>query len=162
MHGRDLILSLIPHQGGMCLLDEVVSWDAGWLHCRTGSHQLADNPLRDAGGLRAVHLCEYGAQAMAVHGGLLAREHGGRARPGLLVSLRGVDVHADTIDQLDGLLDVEAEQLMASDTSWQYRFKVRHGDRILAEGRAAVMMLPAASDDAADSPTPASRKPADD
>jgi predicted hotdog family 3-hydroxylacyl-ACP dehydratase len=142
MHGRDEILSLIPHQGTMCLLDEVVEWDETRVLCRTRSHARADNPLRDAAGLRAVHLCEYGAQAMAVHGGLLAREHGGRARPGLLVSLRGVKLHAGRVDALPDALDVEAEQLMAGEDSWQYAFRIHHQGQLLAEGRAAVMMAP--------------------
>ena len=54
--------------------------------------------------LRAVHLCEYGAQAMAVHGGLLARAAGGRAKPGLLVALRAVELHVARIDDLPGVL----------------------------------------------------------
>jgi len=146
MHDRDEILSLIPHQGTMCLLDEVVAWDDKRLLCRTRSHARTDNPLRDDEGLRAVHLCEYGAQAMAVHGGLLAREHGGRARPGLLVSLRGVKLHAGRVDALGDVLEVEAEQLMASEDSWQYGFRILHQRQVLAEGRAAVMMAPAGMD----------------
>ena len=65
--------ALIPHAGGMCLLDTVESWDAETIHCRSLSHLRADNPLREKGRLAALHLAEYGAQAMAVHGGLLAR-----------------------------------------------------------------------------------------
>lgn len=146
MTGRDRIQALIPHQGAMCLLDDVLSWDATRLHCTTCSHSRPDNPLRNHIGLRALHLCEYGAQAMAVHGGLLAEASGGRAAPGLLVSLRGVRLHADYVDALPGALDVEAEQLMASEASWQYAFTIRHGDTVLAEGRAAVMLMAGPSD----------------
>lgn len=142
MQGRDLIQSLIPHQGTMCLLDEVVAWDAQRVHARTAAHTRPDMPLRDAHGLRAVHLCEMGAQAMAVHGGLLAQASGGRARPGLLVSLRGVQLHVARVDDLGGWLDVEAEQLLDAGDSWQYAFRVLHEGRLLAEGRAAVMMRP--------------------
>ena len=74
----------------MCLLDEIVAWDENAIHARSRSHQRTDNPLRSDDCLRAVHLCEYGAQAMAVHGGLLARAAGGSAAPGFLVSLRAV------------------------------------------------------------------------
>lgn len=80
MIGRDTLLDLMPHQGTMALLDEVVGFDATTLHARTRAHARTDNPLRDAQGLRAVHLCEVGAQATAAHGGLLAREAGGRRR----------------------------------------------------------------------------------
>lgn len=65
--------ALIPHQGSMCLLDSVAHWDDVRIHARSGSHARDDNPLRRDGRLRALHLCEYGAQAMAVHGGLLAQ-----------------------------------------------------------------------------------------
>ena len=138
---RDAILALIPHQGTMCLLDEVITWDGERIVCATRSHQRPDNPLRSNEILRAIHLCEYGAQAMAVHGGLLAREHGGPAKPGLLVSLRAVEIHAARIDDLADALTVEAVKLLDNGTSWQYQFRVRHGDTLLAEGRAAVMML---------------------
>jgi predicted hotdog family 3-hydroxylacyl-ACP dehydratase len=140
MHGRELILSLIPHQGSMCLLDQVIDWDPGRIHCRSLSHRSPDHPLRDAGGLRAIHLCEYGAQAMAVHGGLLARAGGGRARPGLLVSLRAVRLTCAFVHELEGALDVHAEKLLDGGGSWQYAFRVEHDGTLLAEGRAAVMV----------------------
>ena len=139
MRTRDEIAALIPHQGTMCLNERVVRWDGDGVVLATASHRAADNPLRSAGRLRALHLCEYGAQAMAVHGGLLARAAGGTAAPGLLVSLRAVELHVDTIDDLAGELEVEAEQLAASPESWQYAFEVRHDGRVLARGRAAVM-----------------------
>ena len=79
---RDQIAALIPHQGEMCLWDEVVGWDA--THGRLRAHRPRDihHPLRSGGQLRALHLCEYGAQAMAVHGGLRARAAGATAPPG--------------------------------------------------------------------------------
>ncbi len=131
--------ALIPHQGAMCLLDEVVAWDANAIHARSRSHARADNPLRSDGRLRAVHLCEYGAQAMAVHGGLLARAAGGTAAPGLLVSLRAVELRVERIDDLAGALDVHAEKLAGSDASWQYAFRIEHAGVVLAQGRAAVL-----------------------
>ena len=131
--------ALIPHQGTMCLLDEVVAWDADAIHARSRTHVRADNPLRSDGRLRAVHLAEYGAQAMAVHGGLLARAEGGVAAPGLLVSLRAVELMADRVDDLAGALDVFAEKLVGSDASWQYSFRVEHDGVVLARGRAAVL-----------------------
>ena len=55
---------------------------------RNRDSSLADNPLRINGRLRAVNLCEYGAQAMAVHGGLRGTVRAS-TEAGLLVSLRG-------------------------------------------------------------------------
>ena len=88
--GREAILALVPHQGAMCLWDAVRAWDARSIHVIAHNHRDPAHPLRSAGRLRALHLCEYGAQAMAVHGGLLARAAGTRAEPGLLVSLTGL------------------------------------------------------------------------
>ena len=132
---------LIPHQGTMCLLDTVIEWNAERIVCTTHSHRRPDHPLRSDGILGAIHLCEYGAQAMAVHGGLLAREHGAIAKPGLLVSLRAVQLHLARIDELPDALIVEADKLLDSGSSWQYQFRVRHRDALFAEGRAAVMMM---------------------
>jgi predicted hotdog family 3-hydroxylacyl-ACP dehydratase len=131
---------LIPHAGNMCLLDGVVAWDAQAIHAVTESHARADNPLRTASGLHAVHLSEYGAQAMAVHGALLARANGAQAaKPGRLVSLRDVQLFIENVDRYDGRLDVHAECLQASESSAQYLFRIEHRGTLLASGRAAVI-----------------------
>lgn len=140
MINRDQILSLIPHQGAMCLWDHVLQWDPGHIHLRTATHRSPGNPLRTANRLHAIHLCEYGAQAMAVHGGLLARESGASAPPGMLVALRGVELHVARIDGLAGDLDCQAQVLARSAASQQYGFRIHHGEVLLAEGRAAVML----------------------
>jgi predicted hotdog family 3-hydroxylacyl-ACP dehydratase len=131
---------LIPHAGTMCLLDAVCAWDELHIHAASASHARADNPLRGEHGLHAVHLAEYGAQAMAIHGGLLARARGkDTARPGRLVSLRDVQLFEEYVDRLDGLLDVHAECLYADDGGAQYAFRVEHRGQLLASGRAAVI-----------------------
>jgi predicted hotdog family 3-hydroxylacyl-ACP dehydratase len=80
---------------------------------------------------------------MAVHGGLLARAAGTRAEPGLLVSLRAVDLHRARIDDLPGELDVHASRLLGGDGSWQYAFRIEHAGTVLASGRAAVVVVDA-------------------
>jgi len=140
MIGREEIQALIPHQGAMCLWDEVLAWDADGIRLRAGNHRDPAHALRSDGVLRALHLCEYGAQAMAVHGGLRARANGGAARPGVLVALRGVELHVARIDDLPGDLDCEAQVLVETDDSQQYRFRITHAGTLLAEGRAAVML----------------------
>ena len=140
MIDRDQILALIPHQGAMCLWDEVVDWDARRIRLRARNHRDPAHPLRSNDRLRAIHLCEYGAQAMAVHGGLRARDSGGAAKPGLLVALRGVQLHVARIDDLPGALECEAEVLVEAEGSQQYAFRIHHGGALLAEGRAAVML----------------------
>src|SRR5688572_16477411 len=131
---REEILALIPHQGAMCLWDAVIAWDAQRIRLRAGNHRDEAHPLRSDGQLRAVHLCEYGAQAMAVHGGLRAREAGGTAKPGVLVALRGVSLHVARIDDLPDALDCEAEALVEGEGSQQYAFRITHAGRLLAEG----------------------------
>lgn len=133
-------VDLIPHAGDMCLLDGVVGWDASTLHAFSTSHVLPSHPLRAAPGLHAVHLAEYGAQAMAVHGALLAKDRGDtEPRPGMLVSLRGVKLAVGRIDTLEGRLDVHAECLMADTSGAQYSFRIAHGGVEIASGRAAVI-----------------------
>ena len=134
------IESLVPHAGAMCLWDEVVAWDAQRIVLRSQGHRHPAHPLRSHDCLRAVHLCEYGAQAMAVHGGLMARERGSVAPPGMLVALRGVELQCDRIDDLPGALECEAEALIAGEGAQQYRFVLRHAGVVLAEGRAAVIL----------------------
>lgn len=133
---------LIPHAGSMCLLDEVLDWDATRLHARSHSHRNPGNPLRADGVLHAVNLCEYAAQAMAVHGALRERAAGGKARPGFLVALRDVALRVERIDDLEGRLQVHVECLIAMADSLQYVFRVEHRGALLASGRAAVMLRP--------------------
>lgn len=139
---REAIAALIPHQGAMCLWEHIVEWDDARIVLETHTHRSLDNPLRANGKLRAVHLCEYGAQAMAVHGALKAAPD--RAPPGMLVSLRSVTFAHDYIDDLSDALRVEAACLQAGDSSQQYSFKISHSGETIAEGRAAVLLkLPA-------------------
>src|SRR6187431_3077726 len=121
---REDIAALIPHQGGMCLWEHIVEWDDTRIVLETATHRELDNPLRLDGRLRAVHLCEYGAQAMAVHGGLSARADGKEPQPGFLVSLRDVKLNVDYVERFDGELHVSAQRLLESPGSWQYSFEV--------------------------------------
>ncbi len=140
---RDAILAMIPHQGAMCLWDAVTAWDDARVTLRSASHRAADNPLRSHGRLRALHLCEYGAQAMAVHGGWRGQASGAPVRPGMLVALRGVHLHVAYVDTLAGDLECVAEVLVESEDSQQYAFRISCDGVLLAEGRAAVMLGPA-------------------
>jgi predicted hotdog family 3-hydroxylacyl-ACP dehydratase len=132
------IAGLVPHAGSMCLLERVIAWDEDSVTVNTSTHRDPANPLAHDGHLHAIHLCEYGAQAMAVHGGLLAHSRGGIARPGLLVSLREVVLQCDFVEALDGELAIEARRVHATPTSWQYDFRVVHAGCVLVQGRAVV------------------------
>ena len=90
----------IPHQGSMCLLDCVEVWDQQRIQCRASSHRAADNPLRAFSRLGTVCGIEYAAQAMAVHGALLAPPDSASARVGYLVSVRGTQLHVLRLDEI--------------------------------------------------------------
>lgn len=134
------IAARIPHQGRMCLLDRLVDWSPEAIHCTARSHHDADHPLRSASGLLAPCAIEYAAQAMALHGGLLAPPAEG-ARPGYLASVRGVRLHAARLDEVDGDLQVRAERLAGDASQILYAFSVAdERGRALVEGRATVVL----------------------
>jgi len=118
---KKTLCGLIPHAGGMCLLDAVVHWDDGSIHCISGSHRDSHNPLRTKRGLAAINAVEYGAQAMAVHGGLLS---GSRVQPGYLASLRNVSIMSPQLDEIPGDLHIKANRLSGENGNFMYTFTV--------------------------------------
>ncbi|MFC5519479.1 3-hydroxylacyl-ACP dehydratase [Polaromonas jejuensis] len=130
----------IPHQGSMCLLDQVVHWDSQRIQCRAGSHRSADNPLRSRHQLGAACGIEYAAQAMAVHGALLAPADSSRPRAGFLVSVRGTTLHVSRLDDIAADLDIEANCLSSGDGHILYQFSLHAAGRLLLDGRAAVVV----------------------
>ena len=106
---RAWIEARIPHQGRMCLLDEVLDWNAQHIRCRTATHRAPDNPLRSHGRLGVACGIEYAAQAMALHGALAGGAAGGAvdalaggsARVGLLASVRDVRLMVPRLDDIE-------------------------------------------------------------
>ena len=133
------IAARIPHQGSMCLLDAVREWSGEAITCTASSHTDPANPLRADGRLGAANGIEYAAQAMAIHGALLAGNDG-QPRQGYLTSVRGVTLHAARLDDLAGELIVRAERLSGDANNILYQFSVSHADRCLLAGRAAVVL----------------------
>lgn len=136
---RPAIESRIPHAGGMCLLDEVLSWDASHIRALSRSHRHPDNPLARQDGLHAVHLVEYAAQAAAVHGALMA-EAAGDAAPagGVLAGVRQLVLHAPVVDTGIEALEISATHLLTRGAACLYVAEVRGGGRLLLQGRLAV------------------------
>jgi predicted hotdog family 3-hydroxylacyl-ACP dehydratase len=141
----------IPHKGRMCLLDEVLSWDATRIRCRSASHRTADNPLRAHGRLGAACGIEYAAQAMAVHGALVAasaplertvstsvRSSMG-ATVGYLASVRGVVLYVTRLDDLQADLIAAAERITGDGRTVLYEFSVWGARQPLLEGRASIV-----------------------
>ena len=127
----------IPHNGRMCLLDEVVEWNAQRIRCRATSHRLPDHPLRSQGQLRIAGGIEYAAQAMAVHGALT----GGTGRPeaGFLAGLRDVRMHVLRLDDIEGDLMCDATLVAGDRGTALYEFVVWSEAKRLVTGRATVV-----------------------
>ena len=123
----------------MCLLEEVLTWDATRVRCRAVSHRLASNPLRAGGRLGAVCGVEYAGQAMAVHGAIVASMSGVRTRRGYLASLRNLVLHVTRLDDLPEDLIASAERLAGDESTALYHFAVSCAGRELLSGRAGVV-----------------------
>lgn len=136
------IARLIPHHGDMCLLDKVHHYDESRIHCTTRSHLAVSNPLREKNTLHAVCGVEYVAQAMAVHGALLAKQDDATPRGGRLASVRSVEFNAVRLDDIQSELHIHAHYSMGDENSMVYEFTVNAGDRNLLQGKATVVLMP--------------------
>ena len=133
------IAAHIPHQGSMCLLAAVLAWDEQHLVCAARSHRDLANPLRQFDRLGAACGVEYAAQAMAVHGALMAGADGA-PRPGMLVSVRGVSLHRARLDDVAADLQVRAERLSGDAGMLLYAFALQADGMPLLDGRASVLL----------------------
>jgi len=136
------IRARIPHAGRMCLIDEVLEWDGERITCRSRAHRAADHPLRSGAGLGTATGIELAAQAMAVHGALLAGEHGAAAPAGRLASVRGVEILVDRLDTLTDDLIIACERLAGDERSALYQFTVAAGACPVIRGRATIALDP--------------------
>jgi predicted hotdog family 3-hydroxylacyl-ACP dehydratase len=139
MHlNRDWIERHLPHQGRMCLLDEVLEWSSAGIRCRAGTHRDTEHPLRTHGRLGSVCGIEYAAQAMALHGALL--DAGAAPRSGFLASVRAVRLHVLRLDDVAGDLLCEATRVAGDIGTALYEFAVHSQARTLLTGRATVVL----------------------
>ena len=140
---RSWIERHIPHQGDMCLLDEVLTWNPVRVQCRTTTHRDATNPLRAHNRLAAVCGIEYAAQAMAVHGALIASRITSPTQSakvaGYLASVRNVNLYADRLDDVESDLVATAELVTGDEHTVLYDFTVSGGERVLLAGRATIV-----------------------
>ena len=134
------ILQRIPHAGTMGLLDRLDAWTQADIRCSASNHRSAANPLRSAAGLLATNAIEYAAQAMALHGSLVAAP-GTPPSPGYIASVRNVRLAVLRLDDVAGDLQVHAARLAGGANEVLYTFSVRDEQgALLAEGRAAVVL----------------------
>ena len=121
---RARILELIPHKGTMCLLDEAVGWSDAKITCRARSHLSPDNPLRRNGGLAGLCGIEYGLQAAALHGAIVA---GGPQPAGYLAALVAVTAVAVLFWHRLRVVHAERRRIIARDSPSSSQGRV--GDR---------------------------------
>lgn len=136
---RHWIARHIPHHGAMNLLERVTAWDAQHIQCEALSHRTADNPLRARGRLGSATGIEYAAQAMAVHGALLAPPDA-PPRVGYIASVRGVEFFAAHLDDVGETLEIAAERVSGDDNVLLYAFELSADGRCLLRGRATVVL----------------------
>ncbi len=139
--GPDWIARRVPHAGRMCLLGTVLEAGPETLRCSADSHHAPDHPMRVDGVLGTACGVEYAAQAMALHGALLA-EAEGRPRPsrGMLLSVRELALHAPRLDQAAGPLEIAVHGAADNVDHCLYRFELHGGGTPLLSGRAVVML----------------------
>lgn len=127
----------------MCLLDEVLVWNTTRVQCRSSTHRDPANPLRSHNRLAAVCGIEYAAQAMAVHGALIASRittsHKSTPVAGFLASVRNVTLFTNRLDDITADLIATAEFLTGDERSVLYDFTVSAGERVLVAGRATIV-----------------------
>ncbi len=133
------IETLLPHTGAMRVIDAVVRWSETDIECLAESHRNPANPLRIDDQLPAACGLEYGAQAMAIHGALVAGRDS-KPRVGLLVAAHELVWRVSRLDTVTGALTVRARRLLGSAQQVAYEFDVLDGDRPLVSGRASVML----------------------
>jgi predicted hotdog family 3-hydroxylacyl-ACP dehydratase len=133
------IAARIPHAGRMCLLERVLAWDSSRIHCLATSHADSDHPLVHAGTLGMANGIEYAAQAMAVHGALLAGRDTAPAA-GFLTSVRDVQWEGARLDTVGPELQVHAERLSGDAHTILYGFRLEAQGRTVLSGRASVML----------------------
>jgi len=141
---RVWIQAHIPHHGSMCLLHAVNSWDSTEISCSAHSHAAPDNPLRNAHGLPISAGIEYAAQAMAVHGALLAPVDE-VPEVGYLTSVRNVEWWTPLLDDVGAEISVQATRISGNEVSLLYDFSILCNDSLLMRGRASVMVKPPAA-----------------
>jgi len=133
------LCQLLPHAGGMCLLDSVVDWNMTTIRCIACSHIDRQNPLRQPDGLASICGLEYAAQAIGVHIGLTTSSDHGPAI-GYVGAVKALNLHSPRLDTFKEDLEIECQNLFGQGTSFIYSFVVKAGRAKLLEGRASIFV----------------------
>lgn len=139
------IESLIPHSGLMCLNDKVLQWDNESLLCTSRTHLQENNPLIKSHKLSAVHAIEYCAQAMAIHGGLLARQKKVAMPSGFIAAVKNIELACEYLDDIKHDLMIFVKQLIRQNGNLIYEFRMywinNDTKHDIATGRVTIMEM---------------------
>lgn len=146
------IRSLLPHHGDMCLIDGLSQWSPEHATCQSSAHLRPAHPLAEDDRLGSATLIEVAAQAMALHGALLAgvgtsdvdkELSGAPEKHGVLAGVRRVTLEGANIAAVSGPLSVQVSLTSGDANTALYEFVVSAGEQSLATGRATVLFAPA-------------------
>lgn len=130
---RSRIAELIPHGDSMCMLDEIIAWDAANIHGRSYQFAGNGNPLFENGQLDTVLLIEYGAQAAAVHAALMHSQLG-EARPAYIGAVKNIELFTAMADNSTAL-DLHLHCLLSSSQGAIYEVVAQQAETLLLRGR---------------------------
>jgi len=125
------IAALVPHDGLMCLIDQIIDHSSETISCRALVHHDC-HPLARNGKLPSVVAIEYGAQTCAIHGALIASAN--PSRPGVLVKIADTELDGLPLSAEDNPLTITAQRLSSNSQSCLYNFEVSTPLRRLAKG----------------------------
>jgi predicted hotdog family 3-hydroxylacyl-ACP dehydratase len=135
----------VPHRGAMCLLDSIESWSEETISAHA-IIQVDKNPLAIAGQLDSTAAVEYAAQAMAVHGALLAEVAAAQGNPqrkplmGFLASVRNITCLRPWLDETNHPLRITATRTAGTESPVSYDFSVGTGKVVYVTGKATVVL----------------------
>lgn len=145
------IRKLLPHQGDMCLIDGLSQWSPDQAICQSSAHLRPSHPLSDEDRLGSATLIEVAAQAMALHGALLAgagandpnQTSTAPDKHGVLAGVRKVTLDGANIATVSSPLSIKVMLTSGDANTALYEFAVSAGDLSLATGRATVLFASA-------------------
>lgn len=122
---------LIPHRGNMIFIDGVENWDLSSIHCSSHLDCKTPHPLQNGGMLSSQSLLEYGAQAIAVHAGLVS----GSCQLGFLAAIRDARFFIDYLEPSLEYLSIHASVELKLNNGAIYAIQIndsKHNTLVLA------------------------------
>jgi predicted hotdog family 3-hydroxylacyl-ACP dehydratase len=124
------IEELVPHAGGMILVDALVHWAKGEAICRIRIREGA--PFVHEGRVEAVVSMEYMAQAVAACLGYEALQGGEGVRVGMIIACKRFDAHVPSFAVGDAL-DVHVKCIRGNDTLSHFACEVKREGRLCTD-----------------------------